>query len=78
MYLQHHSFVWLVTKFCIQLATYIAFANFDTKITIIYTTTRNEKLLGSLCMYVQQRMNLRYMYDVTLLVYQYITVAMYD
>ena len=57
---------------------YVAFANFDTKITIIYTTTRNKKLLESLCMYIQQRMNLRYMYDVKLLVYQYITVFMYD
>ena len=57
---------------------YVAFANFDTKITIIYMTTRNEKLLESLCMYIQQRMNLRYMYDVKLLVYQYITVFMYD
>ena len=77
MYLQHHSFVWLVTKF-LHTVSYVAFANFDTKITIIIMTTKNEKLLGSLCMYVQQRMNLRYMYHVTLLVYQYITVAMYD
>ena len=78
MYLQHHSFVWLVTKFLHTVATYVAFANFDTNITIIIMTAKNEKLLGSLFMYVQQRMNLRYMYHVTLLVYQYITVGMYD
>ena len=77
MYLQHHSFVWPVTKF-LHTVSYVVFANFDTKITIIIMTIKNEKLLGSPCMYVQQRMNLRYMYDVTLLVYQYITVAMYD
>ena len=54
MHLQHDSFVWLVTKF-LHTVSYVAFVNFETKIAIIITTTKNLQLIVNDCDYYCSR-----------------------